>query len=149
MIGLKITRKVCMQDLTKILFQNVQNSFYKTIIRNSVMSFITKIKVQRLYSVFTFKYEELLGEYIKKKQNRFLDDCYTVLRNQIFRQCLDILIKRNENGIWIDLYHKLTDKQRCLPLHRVTQAIANKTTHFVQIEGFVLLQKIIPRSQRI
>ena len=45
------------------------------------MSFITKIKVQRLYSVFTFKYKELLAEYIKKKWNRFLDDCYTVLRN--------------------------------------------------------------------
>ena len=28
---------------------------------------------------------------------------------------LDILIKRNENGIWIDLYHKPTDTQRCLP----------------------------------
>ena len=28
---------------------------------------------------------------------------------------LDILIKRNENGIWMDLYHKPTDTQRCLP----------------------------------
>ena len=45
------------------------------------MSFMTKIKVQPLYSVFTFKCEKLLGEYIKKKWNRFLDDCYTVLRN--------------------------------------------------------------------
>ena len=27
---------------------------------------------------------------------------------------LDILIKRNENSIWIDLYHKPTDTQRCL-----------------------------------
>ena len=26
----------------------------------------------------------------------------------------DILIKRNENAIWMDLYHKLTDTQRCL-----------------------------------
>ena len=28
---------------------------------------------------------------------------------------LDILIKRNENSIWMDLYHKPTDTQRCLP----------------------------------
>ena len=29
---------------------------------------------------------------------------------------LDILIKRNENSIWmVDLYHKPTDIQRCLP----------------------------------
>ena len=28
---------------------------------------------------------------------------------------LDIFIKRNENGIWRDLYHKPTDTQRCLP----------------------------------
>ena len=29
---------------------------------------------------------------------------------------LDVLIKRNENGIWMDLYHKLADTQRFLPL---------------------------------
>ena len=28
---------------------------------------------------------------------------------------LDILITRNENGIWMDFYHKSTDTQRCLP----------------------------------
>ena len=28
---------------------------------------------------------------------------------------LDVLIKRNKNGIWMDLYHKPTDIQRCLP----------------------------------
>ena len=28
---------------------------------------------------------------------------------------LDILIKRSESGIWMDLYHKPTDTQRCLP----------------------------------
>ena len=30
------------------------------------------------------------------------------------RPFLDILIKRNENSIWMDLYHKPTDTQRCL-----------------------------------
>ena len=28
---------------------------------------------------------------------------------------LDILIKRNEKVIWMDLYHKSIDTQRCLP----------------------------------
>ena len=28
---------------------------------------------------------------------------------------LDILIKRDNSGIWMDMYHKPTDTQRCLP----------------------------------
>ena len=28
---------------------------------------------------------------------------------------LDVLIKRNENGIWMDFHHKPTDTKRCLP----------------------------------
>ena len=35
----------------------------------------------KLYSVFTFKYGELLAEYIKENWNHFLDDYYTVLRS--------------------------------------------------------------------
>ena len=35
----------------------------------------------KLFSVCTFKYGELLAEYIKKNGNRFLDDFYTVLRS--------------------------------------------------------------------
>ena len=96
----------------------------------------------KLYSVCTFTYGKLLAEYIKKNWNRILDDCYTVLRsrqispeeplftlnssnpskqfpmeyskNQI--RFLDILIKTNKNSIWMDLYHKTKDTQRCLPL---------------------------------
>ena len=88
----------------------------------------------KLYIVCTFEYEELLAEYIKEKWNCFLDDCYTVLRSsQISSEellltlnsinpsiqftmeyskdqitFLDILIKRNKTGIWMDLYHKPT-----------------------------------------
>ena len=95
----------------------------------------------KLYSACSFKYGELLAEYIKENWNRFLDDCSTVLRNgQISPEellvtlnsinpsvqftmeysadqipFLDILIKRNENAIWDDLYHKPTDIQGCLP----------------------------------
>ena len=72
---------------------------------------------------------------------KILDDCYTILRsNQISPEellltlnsinpsiqftmkyskdqipFLDILIKKNENGIWMDLYHKPKDTRRCLP----------------------------------
>ena len=35
-------------------------------------------------------------------------------KNQI--RFLDILIKTNKNSIWMDLYHKTKDTQRCLPL---------------------------------
>ena len=35
----------------------------------------------KLYSVCTFKYGKLLTEHIKENWNRFLDDCYTVLRS--------------------------------------------------------------------
>ena len=35
----------------------------------------------KFYSAYTFKYGELLAEYIKENWNRFLDDCYTVLRS--------------------------------------------------------------------
>ena len=69
-----------------------------------------------------------------------MDDCYTALRsNQIGPEellltlnlinpaiqftmeyskdqipFLEIILKRSENGIWMDLYHKPTDTQRCL-----------------------------------
>ena len=188
--GLKTTEKVYVQDLTKNLFQNVQ----KVILQNNNMKFNNKFYNQskgtvmwtifaptyatlsigyieiKLYSICTFKHGELLAEYIKENQSRFLDNCYTVLRNsQISPEellltlnsinpsiqftmeyskdqilFLDILIKRNENGIWMDLYHKPTDTQRCL--HPVTQTIVNKISHFVQQEGFALLQKTMLRS---
>ena len=95
----------------------------------------------KLYSVSAFRYRELLAEYIKENWNRFLYDCYIVLRSsQISPEellltlnsinssiqftmeyskdqipFLDILIKRSENGIWMDLYNKRTNTQRCLP----------------------------------
>ena len=35
----------------------------------------------KLYSVYTFKYGEFLAQHIKENWNRFLNDCYTVLRS--------------------------------------------------------------------
>ena len=83
----------------------------------------------KLYSVCSFKYGELLAEYIKENWNRFFYVFYTVLRSsQISPEelllalnsidpsiqltmayskeqipILDILIKRKENSIWMDL----------------------------------------------
>ena len=83
----------------------MHNSFYKTIIWNSIISFITKLKVRQWvqsslqltqlidgifwnipyqnpnFSVCTFEYGELLTEYIKENWNLFLDDYYTVLKS--------------------------------------------------------------------
>ena len=39
----------------------------------------------KLYSACTFKYGEVLAEYIKENWNRFLDECYKVLRSSQIR----------------------------------------------------------------
>ena len=121
----------------------------------------------KLYSVCTFKYGELLAEYIKENWNRFLDDCYTVLgstqnspeellltlnlinpliqftmeysKDQI--PFLDILIKRNENGIWMDICHKPTDTQRCLPF------TSSHPDHFKRNIPFCLAQRICTTAE--
>ena len=110
----------------------------------------------QLYNVCTFKYKEFLDDYIKENWNRFWDDCCTVLRSsQISPEellltlnsinpsihftmeyskdhipFLDILIKRNENGIWTFTINLQTLKDVYL-LHPVTQTILNETSHFV------------------
>ena len=78
----------------------------------------------KLYSICTFKNQELLAEHIKENWNRFLHDCYTVLKCSQIRSeellltlnstkpslqftmeyikdqitFLDILLKRNESS---------------------------------------------------
>ena len=73
--------------------------------------------------------------------NRFLDDCFIILRSSQISPgqlsltlnsinpsikftmeyikdqipFLDILLKKSESGIWMDLYHKTADTQKCLP----------------------------------
>ena len=80
-------------------------------------------------------------DFIYKNWSRFLEDCETPLDktkvkpeelletlNSIHRNIqftmeysdvaipfLDILIKRDKTKVWMDLYHKPTDTQRCLP----------------------------------
>ena len=110
-----------------------------------------------LYSVCTFKYGEFLAEYIKENWNRFLDDCYKVLRgSQISPEkllltlnsinpsiqftieyskdqipFLDVLIKRNRTVFgWTFTINPQTLKDVYL-LHPVNQAIVNETSHFV------------------
>ena len=63
----------------------------------------------KLYSVCTFKYGELLAEYIKENQNHLLDDSYTVLRSsQISPE--ELLLTFNS----MSKTHKPKDTQRCL-----------------------------------
>ena len=99
--------------------------------------------------------------YITENWNRFLDDCYTVLRSsQISPEellltlnsinpsiqftmeyskdqipFLDILIKRKENGSWIKPTITFTINPQTLKgvclLHPVTQNIVNEISHFV------------------
>ena len=90
------------------------------------------------------KYGEILAEYIKENWYRFQDDYYTTLRNsQICLEellltlssinpsiqftieyskdqipILDTLIKRNENGIRMDLYHKPIDTKTPIDTYR-------------------------------
>ena len=92
----------------------------------------------KVYSVCIFTQGQLLADYIRENWNSFLDNCYIVLRSsqinpeellltlnsinqsiQFTMECskdqipfLDILIMRNENGIWMDLSHKPTDIQK-------------------------------------
>ena len=127
----------------------------------------------KLYSVWTFNYGELLVEYIKENWKRFLDDCYTVLRSsqlvlksyyslitQLILQCSSLrnivrttfhfqIIKRNKNGIWMDLYNQPTDTQRCLSFTSSHPSHCKHNIPFFQREEFILLQKIMPRSLRI
>ena len=59
---------------------------------------------------------------------------------------LDILIKGNEKGIWMDLYRKPADTQRCLPFASSHLNHCKRNIPLFQREEFVLLQKIMPRS---
>ena len=47
-----------------------------------------------------------------------------------------ILIKRNENGIWMDFYHKPTDTQRCLSV------TSGHTNHHTRKSPFCLERRI-------
>ena len=49
---------------------------------------------------------------------------------------LDILIKRNENGIWMHLSYKPTDTQRCLPF------TSSQSNHCKRNIPFCLAQRI-------
>ena len=106
-------------------YNQIKGTARSTIFAPTYATLLMRYFEIKLYSVCTFKYGELLAEYIKENWNRFLDDCYTVLRSsQISPEellltlhsinlsiqftmeyskaqilFLDILIKRNENGI--------------------------------------------------
>ena len=123
-----------------------------TIIWNSITNFITKLKVHQWV-------KSLLQLTQLYRWNILLDECNTVLRSsQISPEellltlnsinpsiqftmeyskdqipFLDTLIKRNENGIWMELgiwINPQTPNSVYL-LHPVTQTIVNEISHFV------------------
>ena len=93
------------------------------------------------YNICKLKWGKEFEEFILENWSCFLDDCQTPLDkdkvkpeelletlNSVNKAIqftmefsgkeipfLDILIKRGNSGIWMDLYHKPTDTQRCLP----------------------------------
>ena len=93
------------------------------------------------YETCRTRFGEDLGNFIFENWSRFLDDCQTLLEenkidpNEILNilnsinpsiqftmeyskeeiPFLDILIKRNDEKIWMDIYYKPTDTHRCLP----------------------------------
>ena len=80
-------------EYAKLILQNnntkFKNEFYNQIKGTAMGTIFAPTYVTlsmgyfeiKLYSVCTFKYGELLVEYIKENRNRFLDDCYAVLRS--------------------------------------------------------------------
>ena len=96
---------------------------------------------EHFYNICQIKWGIEFHNFILENWNRYLDDCQTPLdKNKVKPQelldtlnsineaiqftmefsekeipFLDILIKRDKSGIWMDLYHKPTDTQRCLP----------------------------------
>ena len=93
------------------------------------------------YNICELKWGKEFQEFILENWSRFLDDCQTPLdKNKVKPDelletlnsvneaiqftmefsdkeipFLDILIKRDNSGIWMDMYHKPTDTQRCFP----------------------------------
>ena len=93
------------------------------------------------YNICKLKWGKEFEEFILENWSCFLDDCQTPLDKDKVKSeelletlnsfnkaiqftmefsgkeipFLDILIKRGNSGIWMDLYHKPTDTQRCLP----------------------------------
>ena len=93
------------------------------------------------YDLCIDKFGEELGNFIFENWSRFLDDCETLLEENKIKPndllsisnsinpsiqfkmeyskdaipFLDILIKRNNENIWMDIYYKPTDTHKCLP----------------------------------
>ena len=66
-------------------YNQIKGTAMGTIFAPTYATLSTKYFEIKLYSVCTFKYGELLAEFIKENWNRFLDDCYTVLKSSQIR----------------------------------------------------------------
>ena len=104
----------------------------------------------KLYSVCTFKYGEPLAGHIKENWNRFLHDCYTVLRSSkvspeellfilnLINSSIQFTMNHSKDQIpFLDILIKKTKTVfgwTCTInpylLHPVTQTIINEISHF-------------------
>ena len=116
----------------------------------------------RLYDLGRDKFGEDLEIFIFENWNRFLDDCETLLEENKINPndllsilnsinpsiqftmeysndaipFLDILIKCNNDDIWMDIYYKPTDTYRCLPFS------SNHPNHCKKNIPFTLTRRI-------
>ena len=114
------------------------------------------------YDICRNRFGEDLGNFIYENWSRFLDDCETLLEeNKIVPNdllnilnsinpsiqftmeyskeaipFLDILIKRDNEKIWMDIYYKPTDTHRCLPFS------SNHPNHCKKNIPFTLARRI-------
>ena len=63
------------------LYNQIKGTAMSTVFAPIYATLLMRYFEIKLYSACTFKYGQLLAEYIKENWNRFLDDCYTVLRS--------------------------------------------------------------------
>ena len=118
-----------------------------------------ELKFYRICDI-NFGIEE--GQFILNNWNRFLDDCeipldktkiepekllkvlnsinpaiqFTMETSDSQIPFLDILIKRSDNKIWMDIYFKPTDTHRCLPFS------SNHPSHCKRNIPFTLARRI-------
>ena len=133
-----------------------------TIFTPAYVTLIMRYSEVHFYNTCEIKWGKEFQEFILENWSCFLDDCQTPLDknkvktdelletlnsvNEVIQfimefsdkeiPFLDILIKRDNSGIWVDMYHKSTDTQRCLPYS------TSHPKHYLKNIPFVMARRI-------
>ena len=115
------------------------------------------------YAISEIRWGVEIREYIEQTWGRFLDDCevpmdeekvqpeelhsilnsihpkvqFTMKQSKEMVPFLDVMIHKEDNRIWMDLYTKVTDTGRYFRLH--IQSIVKLIFHFVWQDAFAIL----------